>query len=113
MAWGMRARHSRRFPQRDLLDKAPQAVLEELVESDRQVPNALPSGVENRIRDGRSRPGDTDFANSARAQRRMFVRYAGVNDIDVRNIHIDRNMIFGERWIHDSPPALVEEGFFS
>src|ERR1700680_2124070 len=110
---GIRARHSPTFPTMELLDQAPQAFLEELVERDRQVPNALPSGVENCICDGRRRPGDSDFANSARAQRRMFVRYTGVNDVDVRNIHIDRNMILGERWIHDSTPALVEEGFFS
>src|SRR3984893_2914948 len=110
---GMRVRHSPTFPTMGLLDQAPQAFLEEFVERDRQVPNTLPSGVENCICDGRRRPGDSDFANSARAQRRMFVRYTGVNDVDVRNIHIDRNMILGQRWIHDSPPAFIEEGFFS
>src|ERR1700733_14901232 len=81
--------------------------LQQLVESNRQVSNALPGCVEDRVRNGRSYARDPDFADSTRAQGRMFVGYAGINDFDVRHVQIDRHMILGERWIHDSSSALV------
>src|SRR5579872_460360 len=82
--------------------------LQQLVQSDRQVSNALARRVKNCVADGRGRAGYTDFAKSSRAKRGVRIGYAGVENFDARDIQVHRNMIFRERGIHDAAPALIE-----
>ena len=85
----------------------------QLIESNWQLANAFTSGVENRVGNGRRDASDADFSDTVRAQWRELVGNIVGDDLDVRHVEMNRNMILGETGINDASVPLVEKSRFS
>lgn len=72
------------------------AALEQLVERDRQVPDALAGSVVDRIGGGGRRSGNADLADPVRTHRRVWIGYIGPDYVDLRHVHVHGHVIFGE-----------------
>ena len=49
--------------------------------------------------------GDADLADSPCTDRRVFVRNVGPQDLDRWHVQVDRDVILGQRGIHDAAVA--------
>src|ERR1700712_5312416 len=87
--------------------------LEQLVEGDRQVAHAFASRVKYRVGHGSGGAGDADLADAVRTERRMLVGNIIEENLDVGNIEIDGNVIFGQRRIHDAAAPFIEQCFLA
>src|SRR5438128_11043877 len=83
----------------------------QLIQSDWQARDAFTGRVINRVGDGRSRSRDSDFPNSVSAEWGAGIGSVRVQNLDVRDIGLYGDVIFGERGIDDAPGTIVEHGF--
>src|SRR5262249_8343211 len=84
----------------------------QLVERDRKLADSLPGRMIARIRNGCRGAGDANLPDSSRTVGRLLVRDIQKVHFNIRNIAINRNVVFRKRWIQDSALTLVEQGLF-
>jgi len=101
----------RRQSAADVEVKPEEVPSQELVQRDRQPAHTSTGRVEDCIGNSRAHTGNTDFANPMRAHRRVLIGDVGPDHVNFRHVHVNRDMIFCEAWVHDSAVTLVKLSF--
>ena len=76
--------------------RTPPTRLEKFVQSDRKARNPLPRGMVNSVGDGGRNTGDADLPYTVSAKRSMWVCNVRVDDIDMWDFGLNRNVILGQ-----------------
>ena len=76
--------------------------LKKFVERYRKVRDPLACGVVDGVRNCRRDGGDSDLPYTVRAEWRVRFRNIGVHDVDMRNIGLHGDVIFGQRGVHNA-----------
>src|SRR4051812_14660768 len=83
---------------------------QQLINGDRQVPNALSGRVINRVGNGGCDADDADLPDALDAERiDGFVPLVDEDDLDVVHVCVHRDMILGDVGVHDAAEAVIDE----
>lgn len=78
-----------------------------------QFPDALASGVKDRVGDRCADTGDADLADPVSAHRRLRIGDVGPHYLDLRDVQVARHMVIRDLLVstfsHVSPFTLLEE----
>src|ERR1700744_5263598 len=87
--------------------------LHDLIERDGQVADAFAGGVVNGVGDGCCSSGDSDLTNAAGTEGIEFVvGDVERGDVDLMDVGVDGNVVFGEVLVNGAAIGVVDERFF-
>ena len=85
----------------------------DFVERDGKVADAFAGGVVDGVRDGGGGAGDADLSDAPRSEGvELVVGNADDGDVDLVDVGVDRDVVFGEVFVDGAAVGGVDEGLF-